>query len=278
MDEPSRFSAETVAVVEQQYQRHDEPDGRHRADGVAYGLFEPVPAPQQIDAQRREQEQQQEGDPVVLVHIPHQRALIGVVALLAVAVAGVLVGVAVVVLAGIVVALAVLVVALAVLVVGLVVVAVVIAVAGVRVVIAVVVAGIVVVAVPVVVVAVPVVVVAVVVAVVKAGVVGVVLAVGVVVVVVAGVRVVVVGVVGVVVLALVAGVVLLIIRIARLGLSGKQPMDLALAPAVGQTLLRQIEFQFSNRVCCHIFTTLYFPVRALAPNGFRAAVAAITNL
>ena len=66
----------------QQDHQHDEPHGRARGERIAQRLIEAVPAPEQIDAQRRQQEQQQIRHPVVFVHIAKhgaQRSL-GIVA------------------------------------------------------------------------------------------------------------------------------------------------------------------------------------------------------
>ena len=90
---------------EQQDQQHDEPYAGHGRYAHANGTLEAPPAPEQIDAQRRQHEQQQIGHPVVLIHKAHQRAFIriaaviivlGVLVLIAVVIAGVVIVVAII--------------------------------------------------------------------------------------------------------------------------------------------------------------------------------------
>ena len=240
---------------EDQNQRHDEPDGRGRGDADADGLLKLALVPQQIDAQRREQEQQQVGHPVVLIDILHERAGFGRVVIAAFA--GVLVGIAIVVFAfrlvivpaGIAVVIAVAVVIALIVVIPVVTVVVV---PGVVItVVVVLVAGIIVVA-GVVGVAVIIVVLAVVIAVTITGV-GVVGIAGIVVII---------AVIGIAVPALVVaffvegGIVFFYICV-RLLFAAEEPLDFAIAPAIVEAVLRKLEFQLSNRVRCHNSTTLF---------------------
>ena len=61
---------------DQKHRQNDEPYAGCAGNRPADGRLKAPPAPEQIDAQRGQKHQQQEGHPVVFIHIAHQRALV----------------------------------------------------------------------------------------------------------------------------------------------------------------------------------------------------------
>ena len=209
---------------DQQHDHDDEPDRRHRRDGDADRLVEAVPAPEQVDAQRRQDEQQQIGHPVVLIDVAQHRILVGI-GLVAVCVR-ILVQIAVVIFAVLVVERTVLIVVAIVLIAAIILVAVIVGILPI-----------------------------VVIAVIVIALVEVTIIVGVIVprgglgeaasVAVGGVIVIPVAVRAVVAL-LIGFVVVIFGRSVLALLAEAQPVDLAVAKAVGKSLFRFIDFQFSQ--------------------------------